>query len=140
MQNTNSARKVKLLVAVSPPALFQVIEHLFRGRPEFELVESRRGFRAPERQEGRELPDLIVVNVRPLRTRICRVVSAMKRYSPGSKLILICPVKGFAHPARKCGADACLEEERLVGRLLSMARELSEIDGKQTFIQKRKLI
>lgn len=52
----------------------------------------------------------------------------MKRYSPGSKLILICPVKGLEQPARKCGADACLEEERLVGRLLRMARDLSETD------------
>jgi len=76
----------------------------------------------------RQFPDLIVVNVRPLRTRICRVVTAMKRHSPGSKLILICPVKGLEQPARKCGADACLEEERLVGRLLRMVRELSEKD------------
>ena len=126
--NTDSVRKVRLLVAVSPPALFQVIEHLFHGRPEFELVESRRGLRAPERQAGRQLPDLIVANVRPLRTRICRVVTAMKRYSPGSKLILICPVKGFEQRARECGADACLEEELLVGRLLRMARDLSTAD------------
>jgi len=132
VQNTNSVRKVRLLVAVSPPALFQVIEHLFHGRPEFELVESRRGLR--------QLPDLIVVNVRPLRIRVCRVVTAMKRYSPGSKLILICAVKGFEQPARKCGADACLEEERLVGRLLSMARELLETNHQQTCPQKRKII
>jgi len=101
MLNTNAVRKAKLLVAVSPPAPFPVVEHLFRGRPEFELVESRRGLR--------QFPDLIVV----------------QRRNPKSKLILFCPGRGYEPPALR---DACLDEERLLGRVMRMARELSATD------------
>ena len=101
MQNTSAVRKIKLLVAVNPPALFPVIEHLLHGRPDFELVESPRGVR--------QFRDLIVV----------------KRQSPKSKLILFCPAKGPDQPARKCAAEACLDEELVAGRVLKMARELS---------------
>ena len=110
-----SGHKVRVLVAVSPPALFQVIEYLFRGRPEFEIVRSLRGVVVPE---------LIVVNVKPVSSGVCRTVQSLKRSSPGSKLILICSVKGFASSARRCGADACLEAETLIGRLLPTAQRL----------------
>ena len=112
-------------VAVSPPALFQVIEYLFRDRPEFEIVGSPRGARRVRRQGGRLLPELVVVNVNPLKSGVCRTVQSLKRSSPGSKLILICPVKGFAPSARRSGADACLEAEALVGRLLRTAQRLA---------------
>jgi hypothetical protein len=115
-----------MLVAGTPPALFQVIEYLFRGWPELEIVESRRGARAVERQVGWPLAELIVVNVDPLRTGVCRTVRAVKRLSPRAKVILICPVKGFAHSARRCGADACLEAEGLVGQLLRTAQRVAK--------------
>ena len=115
-----------MLVAGTPPALFQVIEYLFRAWPEFEIVESPRGARGVGRPGGRPLPELIVVNVDPLRSGICRTVQLLKRSSPRSKLILICPVKGFAHSARRCGADACLEAEGLVGQLLRTAQRVAK--------------
>lgn len=121
----NLARKVKTLVAVSPPALLQLIDYLFRGWPEFEVVGSPRGARDVGRQGARLQPELIVTNVKPLRCGVYRTIQSLKRSSPGSKLILICPVKGFASGARRCGADACLETEALVGRLLRTAQNLT---------------
>ncbi len=127
-----------MLVAVSPPALFQVIEYLFRGRPEFEIVGSPRGARGVGRQGGRLLPELIVVNVKPLRSGVCQTVQSLKRSSPGSKLILICPVKGFAHSARRCGADACLEAEALVSRLLRTAQLLARASQSELLLPERR--
>ncbi len=118
-------RKVRILV-VSPPALSQLIEYLFRDRPEFEVVGSLSGLRSVGQQAGRLCPELIVANVKPLRTPVCRVVASIKRFSPFSKLILICPARDFMAGARRCGADACLEQEKVVRRLLETAWALSE--------------
>jgi hypothetical protein len=118
-------RRVRILV-VSPPALSQVIEYLFRDRPEFEVVGSLNGLRSMGQQAERLCPELIVANVKPVRTAVCQVVASIKRSSPLSKLILICPARDFMAGARKCGADACLEQEELVRRLLGTAWALSE--------------
>jgi len=118
-------RTVRILV-VGPPALSQVIQHLFHGRPEFEVVGSVSGLRTLRPQAGLLLPELIVANVKPVGIGVCRVVAFIKRLSPLSKLILICPVRDFIGGARKCGADACLEQEKLVACLLPTARALSE--------------
>ena len=118
-------RKVRILV-VSPPALSQLIEHLFRDRPEFEVVGSLSALRRTEEEAGRLCPDLIVANVKPVRTGVCQVVAAIRRSSPLSKLILICPARDFMTGARRCGADACLEQEKVVRRLLETAWALSE--------------
>jgi hypothetical protein len=118
-------RKVRILV-VSPPALSQLIEYLFRARPEFEVVGSLSGLRSMGRQAGRLCPELIVANVKPVRTGVCQVVAAIKRSSPLSKLILICPARDFMTSARRCGADACLEQEKVVRRLVETAWALSD--------------
>ncbi len=126
-----------MLVAVSPPALFEVIEYLFRGRPEFEIIGSPCGARGVGRQGGRLRPELIVVNIKPLGSGVCRTVQSLKRWSPGSKLILICPVKGFAPSARRSGADACLEAETLVGRLLPTAQRLARTSQAELLLSER---
>ena len=123
-------RKVSILV-VSPPALFQIIEYLLRGRPEFEVVGRLSGLRNMGQQASRLCPELIVANVKPVSTAVCQVVAAIKRSSPLSKLILICPARDLVTSARRCGADACLEQEELVQRLLRTAWALSE-RGKST--------
>lgn len=117
-------RKVRILI-VSPPALSQLIEYLFRGRPEFEVVGSLSRLGSTARA-GRLSPELIVANVKPVRTGVCEVVASIKRSSPLSKLILICPARDFMTGARRSGADACLEQEQLVRRLLGTAWALSE--------------
>ena len=117
-------RKVSILI-VSPPALSQVIEYLFRDRPEFEVVGCLSGLRGMEQQAGRLCPELIVADVKPVRTAVYKVVASVKRSSPLSKLILICPAMDFMAVGRRCGADACLEQEQLVRRLLGTALALS---------------
>jgi hypothetical protein len=119
-------RKVRILV-VSPPALSLLIEYLFRDRPEFEVVGSLSGLRSMGQQAGQLCPELIVANVKPVKTGVCQFVAAIKRSSPFSKLILICPARDFMAGARRCGADACLEQEDLVRRLLGTASALSEL-------------
>jgi DNA-binding NarL/FixJ family response regulator len=123
--NRRSLRRVRILVAVSPPALYQVIEYLFRGRPDFEVVGSLGGFRNLKQQSQRLVPELIVANVRPFKTDVCRAVASIKRFSPTSKLILICSVEDLAYQAKRCGADAYLYEEGLIGRLLKITGALA---------------
>ena len=123
-------RKVRILV-VSPPALSQLIEHLFRDWPEFEVVGSLSALRRMGEEAGRLCPDLIVANLKPVKTAVCQAVASIKRSSPLSKLILICPARDFMAGARRCGADACLEQEELVRRLLGTAWALSSLQGQQ---------
>lgn len=118
-------RKTTILVVGSRP-LSRIVEHLFRGRAEFEVVGALGGLGNLGPTAGRLLPELIVANVKPVSVRICRVVALIKQASPSSKLILICPVEDLAPVARKCGADACLPDEKLAGHLLRTARTLAE--------------
>ena len=67
--------KFRVLV-LSSPALSQVIVHLFRGRPDFE-VGSISGLKNLGQADSR-LPELIVANVKPMSTRICRAVATIK--------------------------------------------------------------
>ena len=117
--------KITILI-VSSPSLSRIIEHLFRGRPEFEVVGTLSGLGGLGRQAGRLLPEVIVANVKPVSVRISRAVASIKKSSPLSKLILICPVEDLARVARECGADACLKDDNLAGPLLRTARTLSE--------------
>jgi hypothetical protein len=118
-------RKITILVAGSP-SLSRIIEHLFRGTSEFEVVGSVGNLGNLGPHARRLLPELIVANVKPLSAGICRVVTFIKQASPSSTLILICPVEDLARVARKCGADACLQDEKLAGHLLRTARTLAE--------------
>ena len=118
-------RTITILVIGSPP-LSRLIEHLFRGRPECEVVGTVSGLGRLERQAGRLLPELIVANVKPVSIGIPRAVASIKQSSPLSKLILICPVEDLARVARKCGADACLKDEKLGSHLLLTVHALSD--------------
>ena len=118
-------RKITILI-VSSPSLSRIIEHLFRGRSEFEVIGTLSGLESLGRLAGRLLPELIVANVKPLSIRVCRVVASIKQSSPLSKLILICPIEDLARTARRCGADACLKDEKLAGHLLRTARTVTE--------------
>jgi len=117
--------KTTILIVSSPP-LSRIIEHLFRGWSEFEVVGTLTGLAGLGQQAERLLPALIVADVKPVSVRISRAVSSIKRSSPLSKLILICPVEDLARVARKCGADACLSDEKLADHLLRAARTLSD--------------
>jgi hypothetical protein len=117
-------RKITILVVGSAP-LARIIEHLFRGRSEFEVIGAASGVGSLRPRAVGCLPELIVASVKPVSVRICRVVARLKQASPLSKLILICPLEEWAPMARKCGADACLPDEKLTGHLLRTARSLA---------------
>lgn len=118
-------RKITILI-VGSPSLSRIIEHLLRGRPEFAIVGILGGSGNLGAQAGRLLPELIVAHVKPVSVRICRAVASIKQASPFSKLILICPLEDLAPMARKCGAHAFLQDEKLAGHLLRTARTLAE--------------
>jgi hypothetical protein len=118
------ARKIRILL-VGSSAISQVIQHLFHNQADFEVVGSVRGLKSLAQHADRLLPELIVANVKPVRTGVCPAVIAIKQSSPYSKLILICPVGALIGAARKCGADACLDQEMLVRRLVPTASALS---------------
>jgi len=117
-------RKIRILL-VSSPALSDVIRHLFHAQPRFEVVGSLRNLKHFAELAGRLLPELIVVNVKPVRTGVCPVLVAIKQSSPSSKIILICAVSTLISDARKCGADAYLDQEQLVRRLVPTASAVS---------------
>ena len=117
-------RTITILV-IGSPSLSRIIKHLFRGRPECEVVGTVSGLGSLERQAGRLLPELIVANVKPVSIGIPQAVASIKQSSPLSKLILICPID-LARVARKCGADACLKDEDLGSHLLRTVRALSD--------------
>ena len=118
-------RKITILV-ISSPSLSRIIEYLFRGRAEFEVVGTLSDLGGLGRQAERLVPELIVANVKPMSLRVCRVVASIKKSSPLSKVILICPLEDLARAARKCGADACLQDEKLARHLLRTARGLAD--------------
>jgi hypothetical protein len=120
IQRQRTRGKVKVLL-VSTPALAQLIQHLFRGRPEFEVVGSIAGLKGLAERSERPLPQLIVASVKPVTTSIRAAVIVIKRYSPSSKLILISPVSELISGVRNCSVDACLEQEKLVPRLVPTA-------------------
>ena len=117
-------RKIRILL-VGSPALSDVIRHLFHEQPRFEVVGSLRNLKHFAELAGRLLPELIVVNVKPVGTGVCPLLVAIKQSSPSSKIILICAVSSLISGARKCGADACLDQEQLVRRLVPTASAVS---------------
>jgi hypothetical protein len=117
-------RKTRVLL-VGSAALSSVIRHLFRARPEFEVVGCVPGLKSLAQQAAKLLPELIVASVKPVGASVCAVVVAIKQTSPLSKLILICPFGDLLQEGRRCGADACLDHDRLVQRLLPTASALS---------------
>jgi DNA-binding NarL/FixJ family response regulator len=99
---------------------------MFLDRTEFEVVGTVSDLGSLGRQAEALLPDLIVVDVKPVGTGIDRLVASIKQSSPLSKLILSCPIEDLSRAARKCGADAYLNDEKLTGQLVRTARTLAD--------------
>lgn len=116
--------KVTVMV-VGSPALSRIIGHLFASRPDFEVVGSSRGVKGLAPQAERLLPKLIVAGVKPVSSGVGSTVRAIRQASPLSKLILLCPVNTFVDSARRSGADACIDPEKLIAKLLPTASALS---------------
>jgi hypothetical protein len=102
-----------------------LIRHLFEDEPDFEVVTGLRGIGSLARRVAQHPPELIVASVKPVGTGLCAAALAIKQSSPHSKLILICPGSELTASAQNCGADSCLDQEKLVGQLLPTALTLS---------------
>ena len=125
--------KMKILI-VGSPSLAHVIRDLFRDQPEFDVAGTAPGLRSGAREAKRLRPELIVANVRPVAARACDVATSIKRSSPLSSLILVGPIRDLMDGAIGCGADACLEQEKLVLRLVPTALALSRSKAAQDIV------
>lgn len=107
-----------VLVAVEPPSLQRLIQHVLDGDRGLRVVT------APPPFPPRLAPDVIVTNQRLQRQRPGDLVAELKRSCPASTLILLTPT--FAGPVPDHhGADICLPEEAIVQALLPMIRQLT---------------
>ena len=111
-----STRRIRILVYSSAPFV-HAIRHVFEGRDEFEIVGESGSVRRLVEASEEIVPQLIVADLRPVRTAICAAVLAIKHRIPLAKLILICPLTELDPAGRRCGADACLAPEDIVSRL-----------------------
>jgi hypothetical protein len=118
-----STRVTVLIVGCS--ALSRIITHLFASGPDFEVVGSLRGLKSLAPQAERLLPNLIVAGVKPVGSGVDATVRTIRRASPLSKVILLCPIGDFVSGTRRFGADACLDPEKLIAQLLPTAVMLS---------------
>jgi hypothetical protein len=112
------------MLVYSSAALVHAIRHVFEGRDEFEIIGQSGSVRRLAERSEELVPELIVANLKPVRTGICAAVLAIKHSSPLAKLILICPITDFNHTGRRCGADACLAPEDVFAMLPRTATAL----------------
>ena len=116
---------MRVLVAVKPVGLSQVVKHLLAPAPEIQVITSPNAALSLEHQVQRLQPDLVITNARHLGEQAPDVLADAKRLSPRSKIILTdfdARLSGLAHIS---DVDAYLEEESLVKRLLSATRRLA---------------
>jgi len=113
------------VLVVGSPALSRIVKHILAGRRDFEVVGSSRDLKGLAPQAERLFPKLIVAGAKPVTTEVGLTVRAIKRACPSSRLILLCPVGNFVNSARRFGADACLDPEKLIAQLLPTACALS---------------
>jgi len=118
---------VTVVVGVTPQPLMRVLEHLFRKYPEIHIVGRPRDIDRIKRQAGLLSPDMIVLHQRLLGKEARETIAAVKRSSPGSKLILIRSDEVRGGP--RYGADAHVAEEAIVRRLPDIVARLAEQKG-----------
>ena len=118
-------KKVRVLVAVEPIGLSQVVRHLLAPATEIQLVTCRNQTLGLDHQVQRLRPDLVITNARLLGEQAPHVLANAKRFSPRSKIIVTDFDARLSGLARIPAVDAYLEEESLVKRLLSATRRLS---------------
>ncbi|MBI2822812.1 MAG: hypothetical protein HYX74_11375 [Acidobacteria bacterium] len=116
-------RKATVLVAVQPPSLLRVIEYLFWAAPDLRVVGLRTALSGLVDRVARARPELVVVNAKLLGPNARNVIAAVRRASPGSKLIVTCFLECALF--RTYGVEACIPEESLVRRLVPTVRRLS---------------
>jgi DNA-binding NarL/FixJ family response regulator len=118
----SKARSV--LIAVQPPSLIRLLEHLLHGHPGLRVV-GRSASSDALALARRLAPDVIIANTRPHWMERGLLLAKLKRSSPTSTLILLTQAPGEP-VARLNGADACLPEDAVVRRLLPLIHRLRD--------------
>jgi DNA-binding NarL/FixJ family response regulator len=117
-------QQIEVLVAVEPEPLLNLIEHLLQ-RPEFRVIKKLHQWPALSKQTLRLHPHLIITNARLLGNQAANIIAGLKSASPNSKVIVVSFPHDLSREARQWGADAYLEEEQLVRRLVPTALKLA---------------
>ena len=117
-------RNIRILVAVEPPQLGRIIEHLFHNQPNYRIVKCLNEWTSLSREASRLHPELIIASISLLGDGAAGIVADVKLASPGSKLILINFSHDLGRYTRKWGADAYLKSEDLVRSLVPKAGKL----------------
>ena len=112
---------MRVVIAAAPRPLVRVVEHLLSGQEDVSRSSQKDHLLT---YASTLLPDLIVVNSRLMGREVRETIAEIKRLSPKSKLILVCPFAEFSDAVRDCGADADLEEDALVGSLPPLVRRI----------------
>ncbi len=116
--------KITTLALLTPPALARIVWWLLGDSSHIRVLAPVGRRQRLGRIAGRLRPQLLLVSAELLAKEQRNAVEAVKRSSPGSKLILICTSDVLAHEARRWGADACLQTAVLVRRLLPTVQKL----------------
>ena len=115
---------MRVVIAAAPRPLVRVVEHLLSGQEDVQIVSRSSQKDHLLTYASTLLPDLIVVNSRLMGREVRQTIAEIKRLSPKSKLILVCPFAELSDAVRDCGADADLEEDALVGSLPPLVRRI----------------
>lgn len=116
----SKASRCSVLIAVEPPSLQRLIEHVLHADTGLRVVGGSSKGLSPVNQAARLSPSVIVVNHR-LQKHKGHVLVDLKHSSPGSTLILLTHSLDQSAPPRE--ADASLPEDAVVRRLLPMIRK-----------------
>ncbi len=117
-------RRVRVVIGVSPRPLLRAVEHLLCTQESIRIV-SRCSYKNHLLAHScLQSPELIVVNARLLGRRLCESIAEIRRRSPQSRLILVCPIKEFSSAVGNCGADGGIDEEALVRDLPRLVRKV----------------
>ena len=118
-------RDFSVLIAVEPPSLERLIEHVLYGHPGLRVVGGGSKRVSPAHLAARLIPDVIIVNSRANGLERSGVAAELKRSSPASTLIHLTHVLG--EPVPDQGTDACLPEEAVVRRLLPVIHQVARV-------------
>ena len=116
-------KKVRILIAVQPISLFNVMKHVLTLAPEVELVSSPDDKDSLTQQAKRLQPDLVITNARKLGEGAHEVLADTRRVSPHSRIILTYFDTRIAAENDRA-VDEYLEEELIVKRLVAAVRRL----------------
>jgi hypothetical protein len=119
----DASARLRVALVVSHVPLRRVVEELLVARPGLRIVGRFSEIPGLVRELGRLCPDIVVASIRTLGRERASIPNAIRRVSPGSRLILIHPIPVFPCEAR--GNRIHLPEEGLVRLLGPAVRQLA---------------